>query len=165
MQKSNVRYAVVFAAMLWLMMVISYSSINGIILHRNYLYLGGNENEITAPKTSARAWTTTEVISTESDGDSRFSEVTIDDNNNIHVVWMDASNYAGSGTDWDIFYKYYNATSGTWSGTEVVSWESSGDSQYPTIAVDNESNVYVAWQDNTDYNGAGTDSDIFFKRK
>jgi hypothetical protein len=46
-----------------------------------------------------------EVISTESTGDSNFPSLAIDSPSNLHVVWHDTSDYANSGTDWDIFYK------------------------------------------------------------
>ncbi len=32
------------------------------------------------------------------------------------------------------------------------------------MAVDSDGNVHVAWDDDTDYAGSGTDTDIFYKR-
>jgi len=48
--------------------------------------------------------------------------------------------------------------------TEVVSTESTISSLYPTIAVDGAGNVHVAWQDITNYDNSGSDSDIFYKQ-
>ncbi len=42
--------------------------------------------------------------------------------------------------------------------------ESIDDSLFPSLAVDSAGNVHIAWADTTDYAGAGTDYDIFYKR-
>jgi len=114
-------------------------------------------------KTSAEVWTTIEVVSTESTGDSYLPSIAVDNVGNIHVAWMDITDYDGAGTDLDIFYKCWEATSSTWMMTEVVSTESTDDSHQPSIAVDNVGNIHVAWLDVTDYDEAGTDTDIFYK--
>ena len=113
---------------------------------------------------TSSTWTTTEVVSTESTGDSYDPTIAVDDTGSVHIAWNDATNYGGSGTDRDIFYKLWNATSNTWTTTEVVSTESTGDSYHPTIAVDGVGNAHIVWRDLTDYSGAGTDYDIFYKR-
>jgi len=114
---------------------------------------------------TSSTWTTTEVVSTESTGDI-YSPLTIavDGSGNVYIAWRDYSNYDGSGTDSDIFYKRWNAPSSTWTTTEVVSTESTDSSYDPTIAVDGAGNVHVAWEDYTNYSGSGTDPDIFYKR-
>ena len=48
--------------------------------------------------------------------------------------------------------------------TEVISTESTGLSDYPSLAVDPEGNIHVAWWDLTDYGTSGSDADIFYKR-
>jgi len=114
-------------------------------------------------KTSAEVWTTIEVVSTESTGDSYLPSIAVDNAKNIHVAWMDITDYDGAGTDLDIFYKCWKATSSKWMRTEVVSTESTDDSHQPSIAVDSNGNIHIAWLDVTDYDGAGTDTDIFYK--
>ena len=110
------------------------------------------------------AWTTIEVVSTEGTGDSFSPTIAVDGSGNVHIVWYEETNYGGSGTDNDIFYKHWNATTAAWTMTKVVSTESTGDSWFPTIVVDGSGNVHIAWHDNTDYNGAGLDdADIFYK--
>jgi len=113
---------------------------------------------------TSSSWTTTEVVSTESTGFSAFPTIAMDSTGNAHVAWYDITNYGGSGTDYDIFYKRWNATSSTWTTTEVVSTESTGSSITPTIAVDGTGNIHVVWYDMTNYGGSGTDYDIFYKR-
>ncbi|MDH5404282.1 MAG: hypothetical protein OEY49_17415, partial [Candidatus Heimdallarchaeota archaeon] len=114
--------------------------------------------------TSTSSWSDTEVISTESTGNSYYPEIVIDLYNNIHVVWYDYTNYNGSGIDADIFYKKYNSTTSTWSDSIVVSTESTATSLFPKIVVDTQLNLHIIWLDGTDFNGAGTDNDIFYKR-
>ena len=113
---------------------------------------------------TSSTWTTTEVVSTESTGASTFPSIAVDGTENVHVAWIDSTDYNGSGSDDDIFYKRWNSTSSTWTTTEVVSTESTDDSKFPSIAVDGTENVHVAWLDYTDYNGSGTDIDVFYKR-
>ncbi|MHA1301724.1 MAG: hypothetical protein ACTSO9_20075 [Candidatus Helarchaeota archaeon] len=116
---------------------------------------------------TSRTWSgkisATDIVSTESSGTSTCPDIAVDIFGNVHVVWYDNTNYGGSGGDLDIFYKFWNATSGAWNMTEVISTESFSSSYYPSIAVDNSGNVHVAWRDYTDYGGAGSDSDIFYK--
>ena len=58
----------------------------------------------------AKSWTTTEVVSTESNGDSRDTSLAVDSAGNVHVAWHDHTDYAGSGTDYDIFYKRFEVS-------------------------------------------------------
>ena len=108
-------------------------------------------------------WTKTEVVSTESTENSLKPKAAIDDSGNLHVVWEDYTDYNGSGTDKDIFYKCWNATSEVWTGTEVISKESINYSYDPSIITDGLGNVHIVWHDYTDYNNSGTDADIFYK--
>ncbi|MCG3215413.1 MAG: hypothetical protein KAS63_01775, partial [Candidatus Heimdallarchaeota archaeon] len=110
------------------------------------------------------SWTTIEVVSTESTSESAYPSLAIDSAGNMHIAWYDFTDYAGSGTDRDIFYRRWDSSSSSWTVTEVVSTESTGISWKPTLAIDSAGNTHVAWEDWTDYTGAGTDPDIFYKR-
>ena len=105
----------------------------------------------------------TDVVSKESTGDSYNPSIAIDGSGNVHVVWADDTVYGAAGADRDIFYNFWNVTSGSWNVTGVVSTESTGDSYNPALAVDGSGNVHVTWYDYTDYGGAGADWDIFYK--
>ncbi len=113
---------------------------------------------------STSLWSTTEVVSTESTGNSWYSSLATDSAGNIHIAWRDETDYAGSGIDMDIFYKRWDPSISLWTTTEVVSTESTGVSNYPSLATDFEGNVHIAWADFTDYDGAETDCDIFYKQ-
>ncbi|MBA7683186.1 hypothetical protein ES703_91546 [subsurface metagenome] len=109
-------------------------------------------------------WTTSEEVSTESTFYSGYPEIAADGSGNLHIAWEDGTNYGGSGTDLDIFYKRWNATTATWTTTEVVSTESTARSWWATIAADGFGNLHIAWEDETNYSGSGTDWDIFFRK-
>ncbi|MCE7742853.1 MAG: hypothetical protein GOP50_10400 [Candidatus Heimdallarchaeota archaeon] len=113
---------------------------------------------------SISSWTATEVVSTESTGTSFWPSLDTDAAGKVNIVWQDSTDYAGNGTDWDIFYKNRDTSSFLWTMTEVVSTESTGDSYYPSINVgDTGCDYHVVWYDTTDYEGAGADIDIFYK--
>ena len=132
----------------------------------NTNYLGsGIDNDVLYKKhIEGMGWTAAEVVSTESTFDSITPSVAVDSSGVIHVVWKDdTENYEGSGIDPDIFYKQREDLG--WLLTEVVSTESTGISYYPTLALDSSNNVHIAWADQTDYLGSGTDNDIFYKQR
>ena len=112
---------------------------------------------------STSVWNTTEVVSTESTNGSGVTSLAVDSWGNVHMAWMDETDYAGSGIEWDVFYKYWNVSTSVWNTTEVVSTESTSDSWDASLAVDIQGNIYMAWMDETNYAGAGTDKDIFYK--
>ncbi|MCE7749736.1 MAG: hypothetical protein GPJ51_15225, partial [Candidatus Heimdallarchaeota archaeon] len=87
----------------------------------------------------------------------------VDSFDNVHVVWEDFTDYTGSGSDCDIFYKLWNASTSSWITTEVVSTASTSASDYPSLAVDSFDNVHVVWADLFDYGYSGSDRDIFYK--
>jgi hypothetical protein len=109
-------------------------------------------------------WGTTQVISTGSPGDSNYVDIAADSQNNIYCTWMDNSNIDGAGTDNDIFIKIYNASLGSWSPIKVVSSGSTGSSIQDAIAVSSTSAIHVVWVDDMDYESAGTDNDIFYRK-
>ncbi|MHA2380864.1 MAG: hypothetical protein ACXADS_16455, partial [Candidatus Thorarchaeota archaeon] len=105
-------------------------------------------------------WTTTQVVSTESTGGSYAPSLAVDHKGNLHVAWSDETDYGGSGTDWDTFYKRNEVGSG-WTTTEVIV-DFTGDAYHVSLAVDSSGNVDIAWEDSTAIYGA--DWDIFYKR-
>ncbi len=107
-------------------------------------------------------WSLLELVSSESDGSSYVPYVEVDSLGNVHVVWRDTTDYLGAGFDYDVFYKEKPA-GGSWSITSVISTDSTTGVDYLTLEVDNSDNLLVSWSDSTDFSGAGTDDDIFFK--
>ncbi len=108
-------------------------------------------------------WTETEVISTESTDGSLSPLVTFDSEENIHVIWYDNTDYGGSGTNYDIFYKRWDKNTSTWKTTEVVSTESTEHAMEPSCFMDSGDNLHVVWYDYTTLDSEA-DYDIFYKR-
>jgi hypothetical protein len=82
----------------------------------------------------------------------------------VHIAWQDYTDYDLADQKWDIFYKY-KTSSGSWSSPELVSTESTEDSWRPSLIVDSEGMIHVAWMDNSNYQESGNDFDIFYKYK
>jgi hypothetical protein len=131
----------------------------------NILGAGSGDHDIFFMKRFLNGtWSSVELVTSESSLLSRFPSIAVDDNFNVHVSWDDATNYGGAGGDEDVFYKYRNSTTGSWTTTQVVSTESGSDSQRSKIVIDKSDNLHIVWFDITNYNGAGIDRDIFYKR-
>jgi hypothetical protein len=130
----------------------------------NYNGCGSDYDIFYKYKTFDGTWSTPEVVSTESTQWSEKPSLVVDSSGIVHIAWQDSTNYNGCGSDYDIFYKYKDSN-GDWSMTEVVSTESTMGSQYPSLFVDTQGKIHVAWEDQTNYNGCGSDWDIFYKNK
>jgi hypothetical protein len=87
-------------------------------------------------------------------GTSYNPEISVDKNDNLHVVWEDSTEGIW-GDDYEIFYVSYEKGEG-WSNVTVISdgyqdkYWNDGDSSDAAIAVDNENIIHVVWQDYTD---------------
>jgi hypothetical protein len=98
-------------------------------------------------------------------GDSDRPAIAVE-NDKVYVVWEDENDTNGAGTDWDIFYQYYDGNQ--WSDVQVISEPvpgsglNTGRSYRVDIAVEN-GNIYVVWRDQNNTYGAGTDSDVFYR--
>ncbi|MBY9001967.1 MAG: hypothetical protein KGD64_13700, partial [Candidatus Heimdallarchaeota archaeon] len=58
----------------------------------------------------------------------------------------------------------YDYSNWYWTGTEIISDMSSSISESPTIITDNEKNIHAVWSDSENYEGSGTDYDIFYRK-
>jgi hypothetical protein len=85
-------------------------------------------------------------------GGSYTPTIAIDSNGQIHVVWYDHT----SGNS-EIYYKKSTNGGTTWA-TKKLSW-SSGDSEYPDIAIDYINHIHVVWHDDTPGN-----FEIYYKK-
>jgi hypothetical protein len=97
--------------------------------------------------------------------DSVRPSIAIEDDK-IYMVWEDAENINGAGSDFDIFYRYFDGDN--WSDIQVISEPIKGlninddISSGASIAVENN-NIFVVWHDYTDIDNSGSDGDIFFR--
>ncbi|MCG3221707.1 MAG: hypothetical protein H7641_10040, partial [Candidatus Heimdallarchaeota archaeon] len=133
-------------------------------IHIVYYASTGSDNDI-LHRVWTTSWSSQTIVSSSSTGSSWYPAIDTDDDGNIHVSWSDSTNdLVGSGSDRDIFYQRWNVSTTTWMPTELVSTVSTGGSDYPSIYVDGNYNIHVVWQDNTNYEGAEGDLDIFYLR-
>ncbi len=110
------------------------------------------------------SWSALELVSTESTALSYNPIIDVDSLGNAHLAWSDHTEYDGSGVDTDIFYKYRNLQTDTWTVSEIISWTSSASSFNPQLAVDSNNVAHIVWDDNTDIGNIGTDDDIFYRK-
>ncbi len=110
-----------------------------------------------------KSWAPVEEVSLGLNGTSSAPALAVDGGGHLHVTWVDTTDYSGAGGDYDIFYARRNATTGNWTPVLVVSNISTGMSGSPAIAVDASSNAHVVWDDDSAYNGSGSDLDILYR--
>ncbi|MCG3259790.1 MAG: hypothetical protein H7644_08590, partial [Candidatus Heimdallarchaeota archaeon] len=82
-----------------------------------------------------------------------------------HVSWQDYSVLLDSGLEPDILYKSWSYATQTWSTSELVSSEGTGDSIKPLIEVDKFANIHCLWTDNSTYGGGTSYYNVFYKNK
>jgi len=105
-------------------------------------------------------WTTPVQINDDETGMQRMVEMTIDQNDNIHVAWLDARN-----GQWDIYYSYSDDGGATFHPNVRITSEGTpltytrpGD--YFTMRTGPDGTLYIVWTD-----GRGNDQDIYFARQ
>ncbi|OLS27148.1 MAG: hypothetical protein HeimC2_12580 [Candidatus Heimdallarchaeota archaeon LC_2] len=110
-------------------------------------------------------WSVAFLVNVESTSSARAPSITIDSKDNLHLVYADFSDILGAGLDPDIDYKIFNRTTNLWSVSQLISSESTSNSDNPSIIIDSSDKIHVIWQDITNYQGVGQDFDIFYKNK
>jgi hypothetical protein len=130
----------------------------------NYNNIGSNWHIFYKNKPKDGNWTVTEIVSTESSGNCGCPSLAVDSNNTIHVTWADDSEIYNSGDDEDIFYRS-RLKNGYWTDYELVSTDSTADSLEPSIDVDSENTVYIAWAEMVGTTIAHNRYNIIFKQK
>lgn len=108
-------------------------------------------------------WSSTQLISSVSDSESYRARMATSTDGVIHIVWYDYSDYLESGVDGDIFHRKYDPSSNSWSITDVISTESTGNSLNVEIGIDGLNYLYLAWEDFTLVGGPSSQENIFFK--
>ncbi|MHA2357534.1 MAG: hypothetical protein ACXABK_02040 [Candidatus Heimdallarchaeaceae archaeon] len=125
--------------------------------------LGGPDEDIYYKFWRPGGWYSTIVVSTESTGFSNMPELAFDKTGNVHFVWTDTTDISGAGTDYDIFYKFWNITSDIWSSAMLISDVSNAHSYRPTIVIDEFDTIHIAWYDYEPYLSSGPDPDIYYR--
>jgi hypothetical protein len=109
-------------------------------------------------------WSSSMVVAT---GTPHGQKLSVDGDGNVHVVWHDSTDILGSGTDFDIFYRRLNWSTGLWNPIRLISEDNLNNtrtSYSPAVAADPLGNVHVVWDDLSELDGSGPDLDIFYRR-
>jgi len=102
--------------------------------------------------TGSQSWSTT-MRATPDYSFSNYPVAQFDSHRNLHLAWTDNRDGVLG-----IYYKYWDTQNQLWSLETKVS-SNSGQGQYPSIAVDNQLNIHIIWQDNR--NGH---ADIYYRQ-
>lgn len=113
--------------------------------------------------TSLGIWAYPELISKNCDDISMVPLIKVDNEEYIHVLWFDASDYALSGAQYDVFYAYNNRN-GIWSDVAVVTPDSNQNADFPSFDIDDYGILHCVWDDYTDYLSSGFGFDIFYRK-
>jgi hypothetical protein len=117
-------------------------------------YSQGDNNapwDILYRKFDASGWSDIQLISSPTndlyDGDSRDSDSVIDANGLLHVIWSDTGDSL-SITDYDLFHRTVNLSTGAMNQTQVVA-NSDQDDQDPRLAAAPDGSVHLIWRHRT----------------
>ncbi len=116
---------------------------NNNILHLVYKHGGTTAYEIVHRTYDFTSWSETDVIHNDASSPVSRPVLEIDSDNNLHCVFQRAG-YSSTPNS-EIWYNKYTYGTG-WGTSENVSI-SYGASEYPTLAIDNDDNIYVFWKD------------------
>ncbi len=99
-------------------------------------------------------------------GEDLFASHVIADDGTMHVVWASSNPYPGIGdSDPDILYST-NSGAGWSAPIAVNSWATTDSDvdERPRLAIAEDGSLHCIWQSQHDFNGAGTDWDIFYRQ-
>ena len=77
------------------------------------------------------------------DGSSTYAPVMVADGSSVYIAWWDNGNHDGSGTDYDIIFRYSDDYGQSWSDF-IVPVDNTYSDYYPALAVGG-GRIHVAW--------------------
>lgn len=131
--------------------------------YTDYLIADGDQDIFYKHRSAAGIWSAAEIVTDLSTQSTYAPDIQLDSQENIIIAWNDLTNILGSGVDGDVFYRKLDKDFITWSPLKLISSESDGSSNVPKISKCVEGMIHIVWHDSSDYDGAGTDADIFYK--
>ncbi|MBY9001429.1 MAG: hypothetical protein KGD64_10965 [Candidatus Heimdallarchaeota archaeon] len=129
----------------------------------DYTLADGDQDIFYKHRSAAGIWSAARIV-TDLSTQSAFSpDIQLDSQENVIIAWNDPSNILGSGVDQDVFYRQLDNDFITWSPLKLISSESAATSSSPCLSKGVDGMIHIVWYDYSDYEGAGTDADIFYK--
>lgn len=126
---------------------------------------GNNPNtKILYRSGTGNSWEPIEEVRSDGNGHPSWPIVAAGPGRGVHVIWYDTMEFQGAeeGTA-DIFHR--SKSDSTWGHTELVSSGSDKYSMTGDVGVDAEGVVHVTWNDETDFPGSESGSDIYHRAK
>lgn len=88
-----------------------------------------------------RAWRTADLLENSGDGDAEHPQIAVDPDGDAIAVWEQSD-----GSTLNIYANIFSSDTGTWRGRELIENDDTGDATSPQIAVDDDGNAIVVWQ-------------------
>jgi len=129
----------------------------------DYTLADGDQDIFYKHRSSAGIWSAAKIITDLSTSSTYSPDIQLDSQENVIITWNDPSNILGSGSDQDVFYRQLDKDFITWSPLKLISSESDGASGSPCLSKGVDGMIHIVWGDYSDYEGAGSDADIFYK--
>lgn len=99
---------------------------------------------------TALSWETRVLITDDNANNtesSRLPDVATDSFGNVHIVWEQLGDLNGSGSNGDIFWRMWNATTNRWGARVLATDEPSNlNDVHPSLAADHLGNVHLTWR-------------------
>jgi len=131
---------------------------NDNILHLVYKYGGTSAYDIVHRTYNEEIWSEFDVVYHDEVTEVSRPVIAVDSENNLHCVWQRSGYTAVPNSE--IWYSKF--TSGTGWETPVNISNSYGASEYPTITIDNDNNIYVFWKDSGE--DIGNDKMVLYRK-
>ncbi len=127
------------------------------------IIVDGDQDIYYKHRSAVGIWSAAEIVTDLSIQSAYNPEIQLDSQENVIIAWNDLSNILGSGADQDVFYRQLDKDLITWSPLKLISSESDSTSASPSLSKGVDGMIHIVWYDYSDYEGAGTDADIFYK--
>lgn len=128
------------------------------LLHLVYKKGGISANDIVHRTYSNGAWSEEDTVHQDAITTVSRPVIAIDNENNLHCVWQRAG--FSTTPNSEIWYKKCTQGSG-WSSLTNIS-NTFGASEYPTLAIDNDNNIYTFWKDSGE--NVSNDKMVLFRK-
>ncbi len=93
------------------------------------------------------------------DGESLLPAVAVDGDDVVQIIWKDTGDISGSGADFDVWHRSYDAVGTTFSTYLLITTESTVGSDTPALALDDDGGIIAAWAESV----GGGNAEVFFR--
>jgi hypothetical protein len=95
-----------------------------------------------ASRNALGTWSSTTMLTAGSSLENNFPSVAVDSDGDVHAIW---SGQTASSTEFNIQYRMFDSATSVWGTTTVLAADTSNSQFNPSMAVDLDDNLHVAW--------------------